>query len=599
MPRVSAVMPVYNVAPFVGEAIASLLEQTFRDFELLVIDDGSTDGTVDVVREFDDPRIRLVQSSHTGLVGAENLGLDMAAGEYVVRPDGDDVYLPELFERQVGVLDAEPEVAAVGVWVRQFGGRQEYWRTPTDPRAILRKLRRGRNPVNQPVMMRAAAARSVGGYRPVELEDVDLWVRLAARYRFRTVPECLALHRFRPDSWTYRRSPVEEHRALLRARLAAGRHLGLRPILLANLADSALAVASLRVLGGGRRAPTGPPPAATLPSATVVVTTVRRVALLGRCLAAVEAQLPRPDEVVVVHRSDDAQTVRFLRSWAAGRPDRCPVPVEVPGIVPALIAGTLAARGEVVAYLDDDAAPRPGWLEELRRAFLDPTVGAAGGRLVDHIDGREVTGTTRTVGKVTWYGRVVGRHDLASDHYGDVEFLAGANMAFRRPLARHDPTLVHASTGLALANEFDACLTVRRLGFRVLYTPWAVVDHETTSFRDPRLGSRVVGEDVVTSAANYTYALLKYLSLPRRLAFLAYAYAVGSSMLPGPARVLLEAVRSPYRAAAMAARIGPAWRGRRLGRRAYRAWRRTGEPAELTVAAPDPGLSITAGGGGA
>lgn len=574
-PRVSVVMPVHDVAPFVEEAVCSLLRQTYRDFELIVVDDGSTDGSGDLVAAIPDPRIRLVRAPHVGLVRAENLGLRLARGELVMRADGDDLYLSTLLERLVETLDAHPTAAGAGAWSRQFGARQRVLRTPAEPRAIRRRLRVGCT-ISQPVLVRAEVLREVGGYRDVVWEDWDLWVRIAARWDLRCVQECLSLYRYRPGSLSRRGSRLARARANLRARLAAARALGVDLRSALRLARS-LAVLPLHWaldLVGVPPPGAGEDPADRPPTVSVVVPTFRRPALLARCLEGVEAQRPRADEVVVVHRPEDAESAAFLETWVAGDPARRrAVAVEGPGLVRALAAGTEAARGEVLAYLDDDAVPRPGWLEELLRGFLDPTVGAVGGRFVDHVDGRAVEGRTGTVGRVTWYGRVIGRHELETEHYGDVEFLGGANWAVRREVAYHDPRLLVASTGLVLANELDSCLTVRRLGRRVLYTPWAVVDHYTTSYRDPELGSRVSGDDVVTSAANYTYALLKYLPLPRRAAFLVYAFAVGSSTLPGPLRVAVEAVRDRRRAAAMARRIGATWRGRREGIRMYRAWR--------------------------
>jgi hypothetical protein len=146
-------------------------------------------------------------------------------------------------------------------------------------------------------------------------------------------------------------------------------------------------------------------------------------------------------------------------------------------------------------------------------------------------------------------------------------------MAFRAELARHDEGLIHTSNGLALANDLDVCLSVRRAGRRVLYSPWARVDHFATSFRDPSLGTRVSGSDVATSAANHTYALLKYLSPARRAAFLGYAFVVGQASLPGPVRALAEVPQSPRRSRAMAGRIPLVWRGRLQGIRMWRAWR--------------------------
>jgi hypothetical protein len=141
-------------------------------------------------------------------------------------------------------------------------------------------------------------------------------------------------------------------------------------------------------------------------------------------------------------------------------------------------------------------------------------------------------------------------------------------------LIHHDARLLHSTGGLAQATELDTCLTLRRQGRRILFTPWAVVDHASASRRDAVLGSRVDGPDVRAASANYTYAILKYLSPIRRPVFLAYALLVGSSMLPGPLRVVAELPASRARAAAMARRIPMAWRGRLLGLAMHRTWRR-------------------------
>ena len=571
-------MPVYDVAPFVEAAARSVLGQTFRDFELIVIDDGSSDDTAGIVERLGDPRIVLQRTAHGGLVAAENLGVELARGEFVVRCDGDDLYHPTLFERQVEVLDRDPATVAVGAWARQFGARQAFRPAPAGPRAIRRRLRKA-NALSQPVMVRASALREAGGFRAVTWEDWDLWIRLAARHDLRNMPECLVLLRSRPDSTYWSWSRVRVRKAGLEMRRSALSELGPSPRSLAAVATGALGVLQARVLD--RLVPRRRPGAAASdpPAISVVVPTYGRAELLARCLEAVAVQEPSPAEVVVVHRPDDAATVEFLRSWSAADPGRrrC-VAVDRPGLVHALAAGTRAVRSPAVAYLDDDAVPRPGWLAELGLGLLDPTVGAVGGRLVDHVDGVPRGGKTRRVGIITWYGRIIGRHHMRADHYGDVDWLTGSNLAVRTTLAHHDEELLHTSNGLAMANDVDTSLAVRRAGFRVLYSPWAEVEHHTTSFRDPRLGSRVAGADVETSAANHTYAILKYLPAGRRVAFLAYAFGVGQASLPGPVRAAAEVPRSPRRALAMAARIPRVWRGRRRGIGMWRRWQREERP---------------------
>lgn len=312
---------------------------------------------------------------------------------------------------------------------------------------------------------------------------------------------------------------------------------------------------------------------------SVVIPTYGRPELLARCLDAVLAQDPPPQEVLVVYRPDDAATASFLRTWSAPDPDRRrPVQVHRPGIVPALVAGTEAARFDAVAYMDDDAIPRQGWLSEARAALEDPSVGGAGGRILDHVDGVPVRGRTRRPGRITWYGRIVWQHTLETDYRGPVQFLAGANMTIRRELARFDRRLRHTANGHAMANDIDLCLGVWRGGKRVLFSPRSQVEHYTTSFRDPRLGSRVTGEGVTVAAANHTYAVLKHVGPFRRAATRAFAYAIGSATTPGPVRAALELVRSPRRGVEMWRRIRPAWAGRRIAECMYREHRAGVDP---------------------
>jgi glycosyltransferase involved in cell wall biosynthesis len=200
-PRVSVVLPVYDGARVVGRAIRSILEQTFSDFELLTINDGSRDDTRDVVRSFDDPRVRLVDMEHVGLVGALNRGIGEARGIYVARMDADDVALPSRFAKQVAFLDANPSVAVVGTAERiVYGDRAErVRRRPADTQSIRRNIVRVCPFTHSSVMIRRAVFDHVGVYDPAKdgsrrllVEDYDLWVRiLVAGYDLANLPEVL------------------------------------------------------------------------------------------------------------------------------------------------------------------------------------------------------------------------------------------------------------------------------------------------------------------------------------------------------------------------------------------------------------------------
>lgn len=122
MPKVSVLMPAYNSEKYIAEAIDSILNQTFTDFEFIIINDGSTDNTAQIVRQYKDKRIKFIDNKkNQGLIAVLNQGLDLCRGEYIARMDSDDISLPERFAKQVKYMDAHPNVAVVGGWIQKFG----------------------------------------------------------------------------------------------------------------------------------------------------------------------------------------------------------------------------------------------------------------------------------------------------------------------------------------------------------------------------------------------------------------------------------------------------------------------------------------------
>lgn len=127
MPKISVIMPVYNSEKYLREAMDSILNQTFSDFEFIIIDDGSSDTSPEIVRSYDDPRIRFYQNEHNmGVAATLNRGLDLAVGEYIARMDSDDISLPERFEKQVKYMDGHMEVGVCGGAVYLFDGKRDY-----------------------------------------------------------------------------------------------------------------------------------------------------------------------------------------------------------------------------------------------------------------------------------------------------------------------------------------------------------------------------------------------------------------------------------------------------------------------------------------
>jgi len=208
-PTISVVMPVYNAARYLAQAVESILAQTFRDFELIAVDDGSTDRSLAILQQLAerDSRIVLISRPNTGIVGALNDGLEAALGTYVARMDGDDVAEPTRFERQLAFLKTAPDCVALGTAVcftDPEGRPLKPYRPPTSPDAIEAELAEGNGGalIHPSVVFRRKALRVCGGYRAQYnfIEDLDLYVRLLRIGRLANLPNILLAYRQHPRS---------------------------------------------------------------------------------------------------------------------------------------------------------------------------------------------------------------------------------------------------------------------------------------------------------------------------------------------------------------------------------------------------------------
>lgn len=201
-------MPAYNCAPYVGAAIESLLGQTYHDFEVIFIDDGSTDDTRAIAEAFArrDPRIRIFAHENRGIVSCLNEGLALASGPYVARMDGDDIALPERFRHQVDFLDSHPDHGLVGGQFMLIDPKGRWLRSlerPTGHDALQQEFFKGITAIIHPVMMyRRDLALQIGGYseRCLHAEDLDFVFRMSEAARVANLPQRLLLYRLHPQS---------------------------------------------------------------------------------------------------------------------------------------------------------------------------------------------------------------------------------------------------------------------------------------------------------------------------------------------------------------------------------------------------------------
>lgn len=202
--RVSVVIPVFNAQDVIRETIESVLAQTWTDREIVVVDDGSRDGSGDIVRSFGE-RVRYIRQENGGVARARNRGIAESAGRYIALLDHDDLWHPQKLEKQVAVLDRRPEVGMVITDVAHIArdgkpmGIVGAGYNPAEPFARL--FVRGYVPTPSAALIRRSVFETAGGFderfHSAGMDDHELWTRIAARYEIANIPEPLTYHRNR------------------------------------------------------------------------------------------------------------------------------------------------------------------------------------------------------------------------------------------------------------------------------------------------------------------------------------------------------------------------------------------------------------------
>lgn len=228
-PAISVAMSVYNGERFLALALESVLAQSFTDFELLALDDGSSDGSAEIIRRYAaaDTRIRPIIRENRGLIASLNELLTLAEAPLVARMDADDICRPERFARQVAFLTEHPDYGVVGSWSEDIGEHGEALIRsgadhPLTHEEMLVAIESGEQLICHPaVMYRREVVHAVGGYHAAfrHCEDLDLWLRLSSVTRMGNIPERLLRYRRYPDQVSARHSTEQQIGSVI-ARLA-------------------------------------------------------------------------------------------------------------------------------------------------------------------------------------------------------------------------------------------------------------------------------------------------------------------------------------------------------------------------------------------
>ncbi|WP_199883818.1 glycosyltransferase family 2 protein [Anaerosinus massiliensis] len=205
--KVTVLMPVYNAEQYLKEAIESILKQTFKNFEFLIINDGSTDHSEEIIRAYKDSRIRLIcNERNSGLIYTLNKGLKLANGEYIVRMDADDISYIDRLEKQVAFMENNLGIGVCGTWLETFGnGKSDVWKYSVEHEQIKAQLLFYSSMAHATIIIRTALVMKYQLFYDssyLYAEDYHLWTKCIDLFRFSNLQEVLYKYRLHDESFT-------------------------------------------------------------------------------------------------------------------------------------------------------------------------------------------------------------------------------------------------------------------------------------------------------------------------------------------------------------------------------------------------------------
>ncbi|MBW1676052.1 MAG: glycosyltransferase [Deltaproteobacteria bacterium] len=468
-PKVSVIMSVYNGEPYLREAVESILNQTFTDFEFIIIDDGSTGSTREILSSYDDPRIRLVDNGENiGLTKSLNKGMVLARGEYVARQDADDVSLPERLASQVHFLADHPEVGVLGTAVKIINSEGEVasiGRHEVEDTDIRFKLLRNNSFAHGSVMFSRIIFERVGGYDENlgYTQDYDLWWRMSRHTRLANLSEPLYC-------WRKAEGNVTSSRRYEQAQTADR-------ISVRNCLDTIKEILEeLKGTGEGRE----------FADASAIICTKDRYSDVVRCICHVLKQDVMPREIVIVDASKD----NIVEAMVTGTLFDVAFPVirhirSKPGLTYQKNLGIRNSTSSIILFLDDDILLYPEFLHNILRVFDEAPgpIGGVTGNIVN-ID-RDEKSYCALLRRIFFsYGFGDGsfkRSGAATYPYGlsevkEVEFLCGGQTAYRREVCEEFWFEELFFEGYSYLEDVEFSYRVSRK-YKNYYTPYAPSFH--------------------------------------------------------------------------------------------------------------------------
>lgn len=211
-PKISVIMPVYNGEKYLKEAIESILNQTFKDFEFIIINDGSTDNSDKIINAYDDSRIKYLFQENKGLPATLNRGIEIATGYYIARMDQDDISHANRLHEEVNFLDQNPDIYLVGTWIDIIDDQSNHLSITKYPLTsnYIRRAMTYNNPfAHGSVMFRKKIVEKYNDNLKYA-EDYDLWSRIAPRYETANIPKILYQWRVNPNGMSQTRPVTQD-----------------------------------------------------------------------------------------------------------------------------------------------------------------------------------------------------------------------------------------------------------------------------------------------------------------------------------------------------------------------------------------------------
>ncbi len=330
-PLISVLICVYNGERFIRETLESIYNQRFQDFEVIIVDDCSSDSTPEILREMKDARTFIYRNSENlGPCKSANIGLGLCRGEYIVRSDADDISVSDRFEKQLKVLQQQPELVAVGSWVQwidEKGEELNTWKPVTEPEQIHNRLMISNAVAHGSSMIRMAALKQIMGYDESYKYslDYDLWLRLSEVGGLRNIPE--PLYKLRSWGGSISASKSQEQD---------------------RLAKKALEAACRR---------------RKYPMVTVVSVNYNTIDFIKLCVEKVIECGDLPFEIIVVDNGSTDGSREFLKSQKGVRLIELDKNI---GHGPALDLAMKYVRTKYVIVMDSDAHPiDPNWMSRM------------------------------------------------------------------------------------------------------------------------------------------------------------------------------------------------------------------------------------------